>query len=494
MAYHWALILLATLVGALLRGWGLFPVSLSHFDEGQYAFTRVWPWIDRFDPDQAYFSPPLYPFLVGLVDWTMARQVDWAGVVVSLAASTATIAAVGGIGASWWNPRVGVVAAWACAVDPMQIAFARMGLTDALFTLLFVLTLAACRWALAGGRLSAVILAGVLCGSTWSCKYNGFLTVGLALAFVLGPNWRRAFSNCMLIAFVAVLCVAPWFRAVEASCPGGLASLAAHQRGYAQGWKSIPSNQWIALEALAALSPWPHFLSALHFAWLLVLPPLGFILRGWKASAQYIALWLVMMTLPGIYTPYLRLWLPTETLLLLWGAAGVDAAVRGDLRRPTRAAFGIALILATGAIVGWWISSATLHAAIQVRGPGYAEAARSLDLIGQTVGARRMLLLARPPLLFYLATRRTILPFARLSGNPDDLDKLQPNDLLVVDRAAFDSPAFKQRLDSRVRDGSVREIEQLAVAPSPVVLLDDHRPSQLPAEIGDYAVRVFRVH
>jgi hypothetical protein len=105
-----------------------------------------------------------------------------------------------------------------------------------------------------------------------------------------------------------------------------------------------------------------------------------------------------------------------------------------------------------------------------------------------------MLLLARPPLLFYLATRRNTLPFARLSGNPDDLDKLQPNDLLVVDRAAHDSPAFKRRLDSRVRDGSIREIERIPVVPSAVVLLDDHRPRQLPTDLGDYAVRVFRVH
>lgn len=41
----------------------LYPVGISHFDEGQYAFARVWPWVDKFDVDQAFFSPPLYPFL-----------------------------------------------------------------------------------------------------------------------------------------------------------------------------------------------------------------------------------------------------------------------------------------------------------------------------------------------------------------------------------------------------------------------------------------------
>src|SRR5258708_6768988 len=278
----WFLIGAATVVGAILRGWKLSTFSLSHFDEGQYAFASVWPWIDRFDPNQAYFSPPLYPFLIGLIDWMVGSLVDWAGAVISLVASVGTIAVLGRLGVAWWNPTVGVLAAWACAVDPMQIAFARVGLTDALFTFLFVVSLQVSRRALTSVGFGMAILAGVVSGSTWSCKYNGFLCVALALAFVPGPDWRRALQRWFIIAVVAALCVAPWFRAVESSCPGGLASLAAHQRGYVLGWRSIPSNQLFSLEALAALSPWPRALVAVQLEWLLVLPPLGFVIRGWK--------------------------------------------------------------------------------------------------------------------------------------------------------------------------------------------------------------------
>src|SRR5206468_791992 len=64
------LIGVATLLGAVLRFWWFGRLSLTHFDEGIYAFSGLWIADARgplsIDPAVIAYAPPGFPTLVGL--------------------------------------------------------------------------------------------------------------------------------------------------------------------------------------------------------------------------------------------------------------------------------------------------------------------------------------------------------------------------------------------------------------------------------------------
>ena len=124
----------AVAVGLYLRLDALGSMGLSHFDEGQYAFARVWPWIPAFETEQAFFSPPLYPMIVGLVQSVFPRP-DLAGLYVNVIASI-----IHGVGVAFGAVLVGTDAGGVRRIwRPTECrSHCRTGLTDQLFTLFFL--------------------------------------------------------------------------------------------------------------------------------------------------------------------------------------------------------------------------------------------------------------------------------------------------------------------------------------------------------------------
>src|SRR5436190_4869845 len=124
-----AYLLAALVVGAFLRGYQFSQLGLSHFDEGVYAAGAGGWWFA--DPANAFFSPPIFPLLIGVAYEVFGGVVDSAALAVSFVFSLATVPLAWWIGRTWWDGRVGLLAGWLIAADGMQVAFGRVALTDA---------------------------------------------------------------------------------------------------------------------------------------------------------------------------------------------------------------------------------------------------------------------------------------------------------------------------------------------------------------------------
>ncbi|WP_145263404.1 glycosyltransferase family 39 protein [Planctomycetes bacterium Pan216] len=520
--------MLAVLAGFALRVYGIWEVGLSHFDEGIYAISGLWPWTDRFEANQGFYSPPIHPINVGLAMLALGGPSDTAVLLPSLLFGTLLIPLVWWIGRSWWEPRIGVLAAWLVAVDGLQVSFSRTGLTDPTFTFAALLALYLCRWALdanpakgLGPTLFRVLIAGSAIGVAWNVKYNGLLPVVLSFGFIPGEHWKRRAVSLALIALFATATYLPW--AAMFHVEHGYGSLMEHQRGYVQGLAAIPRNLLAASHGIRSLAlAWPPLvivvagvglplisgswrstlpwgvlvggLAALALAWvptvtLVVLACVG--IWGMATRLDRIAFcWIqvLILIIPSLYTPYLRLWLPTDALHMLLAAVGFVHIVD---TLPTRFAAPrnrLAASLATG--IGGVASLLALVVALSTsflpeRAVGYRSAARSMasalkDSNRAPVG------LVRPPLVFYLALDG--MSVGRLAG--ESLGAISGNQWLLVDRAVEDSPDFERELQARV-GVSLREVETFPVEPSHITRLDDVPFAGSSEESIDYDVHVY---
>ena len=96
------IIAVLTVVGGVLRLWGLGRLGLVHFDEGIYAIAGLWAVSPRslagLDPTVISYAPGGFPFLVGLAYLGLGVS-DIAAILVSIVAGTLTIPAVALAGA-----------------------------------------------------------------------------------------------------------------------------------------------------------------------------------------------------------------------------------------------------------------------------------------------------------------------------------------------------------------------------------------------------------
>lgn len=549
VSIEYLLVVLAIGTGAILRAYCFQDLGLSHFDEGIYAISGLWPYTGRFEPNQGYYSPPVFPTLVGLSYLLVGRPVDWAVPAVSLVFSVLTIPLAWWIGRCWWRPAAGVAAAWLVAVDGMQIAFARIGLTDAAFTFGMLLSLYLVRKALqadeSGGNRSQqsesqsasaaptgnrhillrtigrLLAAGLAVGFTWNIKYNGFLPLWLALGFVFGPGWRRRLTRFVFIGFVALFCYLPW--AVTFHVKHGYATLLSHQRGYLAGLEAVIPNfmsagvaiNWFttslsaavvlvtgiavarcvygpAIRPAVAAAMFMLCGAALPFCLIFVVSGCDPILRAWgartSAGATHAAedtrhgqnaIWqtwmlIFLVSLPGLYTFYLRLWLPTQTLCLLLAAAGLVTLTDTLRRIVVRPYFGRldALFAACALLVILglsWSRGELLHV-LPESCAGYRQAAQD---IATQFGDRRSspVGLIRPPIIFYLFLAD--IPIARLRGTAEDLEAVRSHGLVMADAALLDATPALREAFARLDTDTNRIHLQLETSPSKITRLDD---------------------
>jgi 4-amino-4-deoxy-L-arabinose transferase-like glycosyltransferase len=563
-----------------LRVYDYSRLGLSHFDEGIYAISGLWPWTGRFEPSQPFYSPPAFPILVGLVNLIAGEPHDSAGIAVSLAFSTATIPLTWWIARTWWQPPVGIIAAWLIAVDGMQIAFARTGLTDATFTFGVLLSLHLIRRELSrktdsfdgrrtprptAGSLSepppnravaehaqqplrrgastvGILVAGLAVGFTWNVKYNGFLPLWLSLGLIVGPGWRSRVARLFGITFVAALCYLPW--ALLFHVEHGYDSLINHQRGYVAGLGAIPQHaiaaavsvNWLTLVptamaivgvGVAVAVRWnsfavrPAVAAALlslsgnaYVAWLVLAgayliwggggsttlattieesiePP-----RRARISEVWLLVWLTL--LPAYYAFYLRLWLPTHAVFLLYAGAGLITLGRllsRVLGRPTSRVFD-ALLTAAAAVIIYAAFARDGTTRLRPDSPsGYRGSAalvrREIESLGGLTVA-----LVRPPLIYYLSLSAT--GFHRLRGSVEEAFLVRQAQSIVVDYALADAdPRFRDLLEQEIK-AAFETVIEIPSFPSDVARIDDShgRIAGFPArpalpEISDYAIKVY---
>ena len=513
----------AVLLGAGLRGYRLFEIGLSHFDEGVYATSAIflWPWTEGYVDYQGFFSPPLFPMLTGSIYCLFGGPFDSGVMLVSWFFSVATIPLAWWLGRTWWNGPAGLLAAYLLAVDGMQVAFARVGLTDATFTFFFWLSVCLTIWGLRCRSWWPSILAGLAVGLAWNTKYNGWLPLLVSVGYLPGTTWKHAIRRYLVIAAIALLCYVPWAALFHVKHAGGYGALLDHHSGYVRGVALLLGNWsqgidgWLLLVtpttgavvlglALTLDSGCPRLpivatlIAAVFLAGWLIVPMCLLLVGIGLASASGPQRWrlawllIVLVLLPGIYSPYLRLWLPTEVLLLVFLAAGITTA--GNCRiwpEPRRTLLVPAQLVPLTALLIAVLHADHRNTVLPEATKGYREAVTLLTRWCAENG-KLTASLTRPPLLFYASLQAVPLYERRFRGDPRELDELQPGDRLVVDHAISDAPQFQRQLQSLQADSELRPLAQFAVEPSLVTMLDDYPPAKLPKSAEPYAVRVYQ--
>lgn len=496
-------------VGAGLRFRDFASIELSQFDEGIYAISSLWPWTGRFEPNQGYYSPPLYPLLSGVVNWFMFGPNDRAGVMVSGLFSLLTIPLAARFAKEWSDARAGVVAAWLVALDGMQIEFARATLTDATFGLFFMASLLLAVRAIQSGAMWNQLLAGAAIGSTWNIKYNGFLPLFLVIPLVIGSEWKAKVLRLAMTAVIALFLYQPW--AITFHVEHGYGSLIEHHRGYVAGWNSIVPNWSRAVEMYSVLQAPVGLAGALAATaiarkrWTAILLAAALVISGSTRCCALVLLalagvgiascrqprlaaWMavVLVVLPACYQSYIRLWLPTELLLVILAAIGVI----GWLDRLERLSSRLAIVESGGLMLAAIVLSTTSTGRLPnlrgtIAGPGYRETASRLAANRERYANARALI--RPPLFYYLFVENE-LQVRRLAGDIGSLENFKDG-LLIVDPALRDAPAFRSMLEEHPEKW--RLVETIEFQPSLITRLDDRTEANLsiPYQVKVYAAK-----
>jgi 4-amino-4-deoxy-L-arabinose transferase-like glycosyltransferase len=471
---EWLAVSALTLIGAILRFWDVGRLGILHFDEGIYALSGLWirssKGLASLDPSVAFYAPPVFPTLVGMMYLILGTS-DTSAVLVSLLTGVATIPFAAWVAGRSFGRGAAVAAAALLAFCGPHVAFSRMALTDATFLLIFLLALGLGSRFLERPCLVRAMLLGLVVGLAQLTKYNGFLA-GLSVAFVpllwlidRDPTRRRlacrALGLGLLAAAIAALCYWPWFQFVQARVPGGYPGLIRHHRGYLSppsqwprnafvqwaeaitlagrlsgwiGWGSIGwalgwiaaawaserigwivrSSDRMAMRARLALPAGVLVLGALPDApWWLTLVSLPWLWRSHSVGCQLLgAAWVVQSLLLPMYHPYARLALPLVVLGHLAAAGWLARIVDADEADET--------FPKVGGFPAWAGLVAVLLLALGMR-LGVAWPAPAGGLLAPSDGLRwlgtlarngslpeRVYLLGRPSLLFYLTSGRPV--------------------------------------------------------------------------------------
>jgi dolichyl-phosphate-mannose-protein mannosyltransferase len=353
---------LLTIVGLLLRLWGLGMLGLDHFDEGIYAAAGLWVTSPRslagMDPTVISYAPGGFPFLVGIAYLGMGVGA-FAAILPSILLGTLTIPAISWLARRTFGPGAGASAAAMAALSGFHVAYSRMALTDASFLLFWVLALVAGQRFLEGPGPVRGIVLGLAVGLAQWFKYNGWLA-GLAVILTAcfglivdarereRPRMRSVWGAGLVAALAAAAIYWPWFGFVERH--GGYGALLRHHRSYVGGLSSWYDHWRLQLEQATVLSgsrTWnlagaslaclagalctgirpdlsrsvSRVVVPIALIVLLTVAPaspwwlgIPWVLRRWNVSRPgerlLLVAWTGLSILTPFYHPYARLWLP----------------------------------------------------------------------------------------------------------------------------------------------------------------------------------------
>ncbi len=534
-------------LGAIFRWWGFASLGLTHYDEGAYTISAMWPWAREgalFFPKQIFFSPPLYFLVVSVAYQIAGAPSDTAAIAVNLLLSTAMIVLMWSIARQWFGIPAALAAAALFACNNYYVSLARVALTDTLFAFLFLLSLLVAGKAMGRGSIALSLLGGVVAGAALNTKYAGWMPLMVAAAAAAAcslreaPDRRKRMLQCWLVmCAIAALLYLPWALFVE-SHPGGYAALARYQRTfvsshwlenlwrhigqqwYLDGWLTRISpaiaalavffsrGDWLRRERLRALAVGTLLLASglilggtavLFLLAIAVLPGLcrrrsldGWILLGAVA---------LMFLITPIYRPYARLWMPVSACLSLAAAVQIARMAmepQGLLSRlsvpAARSVLALALVLSVAAVplVAPRISTATWTATDTLR----AAAVR----IMATVSSDDVVIVhGAPELAFYLraggyhaafADHPLDHPAARRDFKPGRASRY-----LVTGIYAVREPNFRNLVAEHAESWDY--VAEFEFYPSDLRLLDDFLPDEArefrQRAGSDYKLRLYRL-
>jgi 4-amino-4-deoxy-L-arabinose transferase-like glycosyltransferase len=453
-AREWLVIAGLTLAGAVLRAWAFGRLSLTHFDEGIYAFAGLWSvsphGVLGLDPGAIAYAPPGFPILVGL-SYTLFGISDYAAIAVSVMAGIATIPVVGWLGRRTFGPGAGAAAAALAAFSMAHVAFSRKALTDAPFLLTWLVAIGVgMRFVERPGFLRGLAL-GIAVGVAQNFKYNGWLAGAIVAAAALAgvlihpeKRWRgpllRILGWGLFAALVAGLVYAPWY--VFVASHGGYGQLMRHHSAYVvpYDWRSNLSLQLgqafalsgetymgvatglvaVAACGLATNLRRTGFAAGLfallcsvqgYLPWWLGLGWSPWLLANSRPGLRPLgAWWLIMSSLTPLYHPYARLWLPLHALgwLLMAGTLSMLAASETTITRGVRerrALVGIAVACGVSAVIHTVLARPEPIAWHAVLAPDPSLRNLAFSRLPQKIPEKGVVLrlYARRPLAFYLS-------------------------------------------------------------------------------------------
>jgi 4-amino-4-deoxy-L-arabinose transferase-like glycosyltransferase len=443
-----AVVLALVILGGVLRFWAIQTAGLDHFDEGVYALSGLGlsdaSQPHRLYPDQALFSPPVFPGLVALAFLTSGAPTDTAAIAANALLGTLSILAIAWVGRAWFGPVAGIVAAALLALSQYHIALSRTALTDVAFTFVFLLALGCIALAFQSRLLGKAVIAGLAVGLAWNTKYHGWFALVIAGGALVPYGWQNRHTRAglrqlvfvfLVVSGVAILCYLPWALFVQ-SQPGGYVALAQHQRTLIGGnwlrnlWVQVQQqyfwegqlSRWSVLAALLAIwglrggidvpnacyywSPVLALLAVLlgsaGTALILCLAAIPFLIRSPANYSTWLLLsWVAIFGLmTPFYHPYSRLVLPFTVATFL--GAGAFLAALFDLSSLRR----VSLTwkpgwLAAALVLGGTFMTGRLPSGNPLQ-PSRSMALAADQMLTKIPAGRRVIVVGEPAVAFYL--------------------------------------------------------------------------------------------
>lgn len=276
---EWVVLGVVLLAGIAVRVAYPSRLAIEHFDEGVYASNLFFNDEQGNEyPDRHLYAPPLFPWLV---EWSMVLfGTGTAGCfAVSIAAGTATIAAVWWVTRNWFGAVAAMSAACLVAFSGPHVAFSRACLTDVPLCLFWTLALGCLAEAVTRDRIGWAIAAGIATALGWWTKYNGWLPLALGFAAIVAwlitarPGWHVAKRAVLLWGAAALTAAILWCPVLWGlQSEGGYSAVAANHARYFHGL----AGWWDALRQQVAslgLFRWPGGVAGFLVGALAVLQP-----------------------------------------------------------------------------------------------------------------------------------------------------------------------------------------------------------------------------
>lgn len=202
-----------TVAGFALRFAHLDELAVEHFDEGVYASNLLFPDADiPFQyPERFLYAPPLHP---QMVEWSILifGDADWVPFLPSLIFGSLTVPLVWWVARRWFRGGpCGVSSMSLVAFNEFHITMSRSVLTDVPLLFYLLLSVWLISEALARVDYRIALAAGLSAGAAWATKYNGWLSIAIAVSgsagSILATFRTRQVESIRLRDSTAVLAV-----------------------------------------------------------------------------------------------------------------------------------------------------------------------------------------------------------------------------------------------------------------------------------------------
>lgn len=191
------------------------PLSTNFPDGDDYVAIAVGLWNGEYGEHHFFIRPPLYPLILGLMGFSGPIGATLWSKIVGVVAHSATVLLVSRSTAARFGIMRPELAAWALALNPMQLWLCTMTSTESLFIFLLFLCFDVYGRFVAKPVPARAALVGAVAGLTILCRPTAQL-LALSLALSSGAYALRKRGLFSATAFVAilsagmVLVVLPW--------------------------------------------------------------------------------------------------------------------------------------------------------------------------------------------------------------------------------------------------------------------------------------------